>query len=83
MYIACLYAEWVNPSNPMDRLQGVAAITDDPPPEIAAAGHDRVPVNLAWEAAIKWLEPQGRSDAELQALLDHRQRPYYEHRAAA
>jgi hypothetical protein len=53
------------------------------PPEIAAAGHDRVPINLTWDAALHWLTPEGRSDAELQALLDERQRPFYEHREAA
>ena len=83
MFIACLYAEWVNPSDPQHIVPGVAAITDDPAPEVAAAGHDRTPINLTWEAALKWLSPEGRSDAELQALLDERQRPYYEHREAA
>lgn len=83
MWIACLFAQWVNPRDPSDRLQSFAAITDEPPPEIAAAGHDRVPINLTWEAALQWLQPQGRSDAELQALLDQRQRPFYQHRLAA
>jgi putative SOS response-associated peptidase YedK len=83
MLIACLYAEWVNPADPDDVLPSVAAITDEPAPEVAAAGHDRTVINLTWEAAINWLSPEGRSPEELQALLDQRQRPYYEHREAA
>ena len=83
MLIACLYAEWVNPADPTDILPGIAAITDEPAPEVAAAGHDRTPINLSWDAALKWLSPEGRSVEELQALLDERQRPYYEHREAA
>lgn len=84
MYIACLFAEWVNPAKPADTLASFAAVTDDPPPEVLAAGHDRVPISLTWEAAQQWLSPQGRSVEQLQALLDEgRQRPTYEHRAAA
>jgi putative SOS response-associated peptidase YedK len=40
-------------------------------------------VSLAPEAVDRWLTPQGRSADELQAILDDRQRPYYEHRVAA
>lgn len=84
MWIACLFARWEDPQDPAKYLQSFAAVTDDPPQEVAAAGHDRVPVNLTWHAAQAWLTPEGRSDAEILALMDEgRQRPIYEHRAAA
>lgn len=80
MHVAGLFSRWVNPGDPSDCLLSFAAVTDEPPAEVAAAGHDRIPVNLTWEAALQWLRPQGRTDAQLQALLDEgRQRPYYEH----
>lgn len=81
MLVAALYARWQKPGEP--DLLSFAAITDEPPPEIAAAGHDRVVINLTDEAAEAWLAPQGRSVEELRALLDQRDRPYYEHRVAA
>jgi putative SOS response-associated peptidase YedK len=81
MQVACLYAEWVGEDG--RRMPCFAAITDDPPSEVAATGHNRCPVNLTADAAQRWLAPQGRSDAELQALLDERQRPHYEHEVLA
>lgn len=84
MWIACLYGEWTSPGDPKETLRSFAAVTDEPPAEVAAAGHDRVPVNLAWEAAVEWLSTTSRTDAEWQSLLDTgRQRPYYENREAA
>jgi putative SOS response-associated peptidase YedK len=81
MQVACIHAEWEGEDG--HRMPCFAAITDEPPPEVAAAGHDRCPVNLTADAAQRWLTPQGRSDAELQALLDERQKPYYEHEVLA
>ncbi|WP_414703806.1 hypothetical protein [Povalibacter sp.] len=60
-----------------------AAVTDEPPPEVAAAGHDRCIVNLQPENVGRWLTPEGRRSAELQAILDPKQRPYYEYAIAA
>jgi putative SOS response-associated peptidase YedK len=81
MYVACLYAEWLGEDGA--KLPCFAVITDEPPPEVASAGHNRCPINLTPVAAQRWLEPAGRSSAELQALLDERQRPYYEHEVLA
>lgn len=82
MWIACLFAEWQD-AKTGEKLVSFAAVTDDPPPEVAAAGHNRIIVSLAPEAVDRWLTPQGRSQDELRAILDDRQRPYYEHRIAA
>jgi Uncharacterized conserved protein len=81
MLVACLYADWSDPKE--GRLLSFAAVTDEPPPEIKAAGHDRCIINLRAENVEAWLTPQGRSDEELQKLLSDRQTPYYEHEVAA
>lgn len=81
MLVACLYAEWSDPKE--GRLLSFAAVTDEPPPEIKAAGHDRCIINLREENVAAWLTPKGRSDEELQKLLSDRQTPYYEHEVAA
>jgi len=82
MLIACLYSRWVDPKTGEDLLS-FAAVTDEPPPEVAAAGHDRMIVNLKRENVDAWLSPVGRSDAELQALLEERERPFYEYQVEA
>jgi putative SOS response-associated peptidase YedK len=81
MLVACLYAEWSDPQE--GRLLSFAAVTDEPPPEIKAAGHDRCIINLRQENVEAWLTPQGRSDEELQKLLSDRQTPYYEYEVMA
>lgn len=81
MLVACLYADWNDPKE--GRLLSFAAVTDEPPPEIKAAGHDRCIINLRQENVEAWLTPQGRGDEELQRLLSDRQTPYYEHEVAA
>ncbi len=84
MLIACLYSHWTPPEGSDEpELWSFAAITDEPPPEVADAGHDRCIVQLRHENVEAWLTPQGRSKAELEALLEDKERPYYEHRMAA
>lgn len=82
MLIACLCAEWKDPKGGAPLLS-FAAITDEPPPEVAAAGHDRMIINLKPEHLDAWLSPQGRSLDELQTILGDRQTPYYEHEVMA
>lgn len=52
MIIACLWSEWIGPEG---RLLSFAAITDEPPPEVAAAGHDRCIVQIKPENIDAWL----------------------------
>jgi putative SOS response-associated peptidase YedK len=82
MLIACLFAEWSDPKTG-EKLLSFAAVTDDPPAEVSAAGHDRMVIRLMPENVDRWLTPQGRSDEELQTILSERQPAYYEHRVAA
>ena len=60
-----------------------AAITDEPPPEVAAAGHDRCIIPIKPENVDAWLNPDPTDLAAQYAILDDRERPYYEHRLAA
>jgi putative SOS response-associated peptidase YedK len=81
MLVACLWSKWSAP-NQADLLS-FAAITDEPPAEIAAAGHDRCVIPISPENVNAWLNPDPKNLAALYALLDDRPRPYYEHRLAA
>jgi putative SOS response-associated peptidase YedK len=79
MYIACLWSHWTDPKEP--ELKGFAAITDEPPADIAAAGHDRCIINLKPEHVESWLTPNGRSKKELQDILSDRAIPVFQHEA--
>ena len=81
MLIACLWSHWRAPGQP--DLLSFAAITDDPPSEVAAAGHDRCIIPIKPEHIDAWLNPDPSNLAAQLAILDDRERPYYEHRMAA
>jgi putative SOS response-associated peptidase YedK len=81
LLIACLWSHWTDPNEP--DVRGFAAITDEPPVDVAAAGHDRCIVNLKPEHAEAWLAPEGRSTEELQAILSDRAVPVIQHAKAA
>jgi putative SOS response-associated peptidase YedK len=80
MLIACLYSHWQGDG---EELWSFAAITDEPPAEVAAAGHDRCIIPIREERLDAWLNPDSKNQAEQLEILDDRQRPYYEHRMAA
>jgi putative SOS response-associated peptidase YedK len=77
MYIACLWSHWTDPREP--DVRGFAAITDVPPADVAAAGHDRCIINLKPEHAEAWVMPETRTAAELQAMLSDRAIPVFQH----
>jgi putative SOS response-associated peptidase YedK len=81
MLVACLWSHWQGPGEP--DLLSFAAITDEPPPEVRAAGHDRCIIPIKAENVDAWLNPDPRNLAALYAILDDRERPHYEHRLAA
>lgn len=81
MLVACLWSRWTAPGQP--DLLSFAAITDEPPAEIAAAGHDRCVIPIRPENLDTWLDPTPTNREPLYAVLDDRQRPFYEHRLAA
>lgn len=63
-------------------LWSFAAITDEPPPEVAEAGHDRCPVFLNEDHFEQWLEPKDLSQNDLLALLESVVVTYFTHSAA-
>lgn len=81
MLVACLWSRWTGPGEP--DLLSFAAITDEPPSEVAAAGHDRCIIPVKPQNIEAWLNPQPGDLATQYAILDDRERPYYEHRLAA
>ncbi|RKT20328.1 putative SOS response-associated peptidase YedK [Paraburkholderia sp. RAU2J] len=81
MLVACLWSRWSAPGEP--DLLSFAAITDEPPAEVAAAGHDRCIIPIKPENIDAWLSPNASDLASLYAILDDRDRPYYEHKMAA
>jgi putative SOS response-associated peptidase YedK len=81
MLIACLWSRWTGKDG--EELLSFAAITDEPPPEVAAAGHDRCVIPIRPENVDAWLNPDPANLDALYAILDDRERPYYEHRMAA
>jgi putative SOS response-associated peptidase YedK len=82
MLVACLVSEWRSRQGGSPLLS-FAAITDEPPPEVAAAGHDRMIINLKPQNLDAWLKPEGLSLQQLDALLADREAPYYEHEVMA
>lgn len=80
MLVACLWSHWKQCE---EELLSFAAITDKPPAEVAAAGHDRCIIPIKPENVDAWLNPDPKNPAALYAILDDRSRPYYDHRLAA
>jgi putative SOS response-associated peptidase YedK len=78
MLVACLWSRWTKEGEP--DLYSFAAITDEPPPEVAAAGHDRCIIPLRAENVDAWLHPDPRNLKAMYDILDDRERPYYDHR---
>ncbi len=81
LLVACLWSHWTGHGVP--DLDSFAVITDDPPVEVAAAGHDRCLIPIKPEHIDAWLIPDPRNLAKFHAILDDRDRPYYEHQLAA
>jgi putative SOS response-associated peptidase YedK len=79
--VACLWDRWTAPNTP--DLYSFAAITDEPPKEIAATGHQRCVVALREENLHQWLSPRGVSRERLEMILSDKEAPYYEHQVAA
>jgi putative SOS response-associated peptidase YedK len=81
MLTACLWSHWQGKGEP--DLGSFAAITDDPPPEIALAGHDRCIMRIKPEHIDAWFDPDPQHFADQYTILDDRNQPNYEYRQAA
>jgi putative SOS response-associated peptidase YedK len=83
MLVACLWSHWTDPRGEEPDLLSFAAITDEPEPEVAAAGHDRTIINIKPEHVDAWLNPDPGNLGELYAIFDDKRHPFYEHEIAA
>lgn len=83
MLVACLWSHWVDPAGKEPDLLSFAAITDDPEPEVTAAGHDRTIINIKPEHVDAWLNPNPAELGTLYAIFDDKRHPFYENRLAA
>lgn len=67
--VAFLWLRWTFPGKP--DLLSFAAITDEPPPEVAIAGHDRCIVPIRPENIDAWLNPNASDLATQYATSSH------------
>lgn len=81
MHAAALYEIYQHPE--LGTIRTFCMVTDEPPPEVRAAGHDRCPIFLVENKIEDWLKPLGRPLQELDALLDHKEKTFYVHQLAA
>ncbi len=79
MLIACLWSHWKQGE---EELFSFAAITDEPPEEVRAAGHDRCVIPIKEENLDAWLNPDPKNLAAQYAILDDRAQHYYQHQFA-
>lgn len=70
MLVPYLWAKWIGPGEP--DLLSFAAITDEPPEEVAGAGHDRCIVPIRPENIDAGVNPNRKNLAALYAILDDR-----------
>lgn len=80
LYAACLWSHWTQRGK--EDLYSFAFITDEPPPEVLAAGHDRCIIPLKRAHIEAWLDPDPQQLDALYAILEDRERPFYLHRPA-
>ena len=81
MIVACLWSHWSGKEGP--DLDSFAAITDEPPPEIAETGHERCIISLQPNNVDEWLAPVNVAKGRLETILSDRAPVFYEHRKAA
>ncbi|RZA09829.1 MAG: hypothetical protein EOP11_00305 [Proteobacteria bacterium] len=74
MWAASLYSVAKGAHGP---LLSFAMVTDDPPPEVAAAGHDRCPIFLREDQMGEWLQPKNKSPESLKSLLQLKEKTFY------
>jgi len=79
--VACLWT-YVEAAGEDPGFYTFAIVTDDPPPEIAIAGHDRCIIPIKPENIDAWLNPEPGNLAAAFDILDDRERPFYEHQLA-
>lgn len=69
---------WTDPARQGPDLLCLTAVTDEPEPEVAAAGHDRTMINMKPEYVEEWLNPNPNNLSALYCIFDDKQHPFYE-----
>ncbi|MFV8593065.1 SOS response-associated peptidase family protein [Ralstonia pseudosolanacearum] len=80
LLVACLWSRWTKPGE--KDLLSFAIITEDPPPEILEAGHDRCPIPIKPENIDAWLNADPGNLEASDAILSDKPPVYYTHRDA-
>ena len=78
MWAPCMYKRHENVGP-----DAFAMITDDPPPEVLQAGHDRCPIFLKKENIDSWLAPGSFSLDQIDAMFDEKVDTIFENRVVA
>lgn len=78
MLLACLW-RYVQPDTGEPGFYTFAAVTRDPPPEVAAAGHNRCIIPIRPENVDAWLDPNPKDLGAQYAILKDPIDAYYQH----
>jgi putative SOS response-associated peptidase YedK len=78
LILACLW-RYVEATEVEEGFHSFAIITRDPPPEVAAAGHDRCVIAIKPENLDAWLDPDPHHLPDMCAILDDPVGLYYQH----
>ncbi len=76
MWAPCIWDEWESTDGTM-KFKSFALLTDDPPSEILAKGHDRCPIFLKEELIDEWLRPEGKNKEEIYSTLKQTEHVFY------
>jgi putative SOS response-associated peptidase YedK len=72
----CLWDYWENDTKEFG-FYSFALITDEPPKEVADAGHDRCPIFLEESKIGYWLNTQGKIPTDFYEILAKKEIVYY------
>ncbi|MCB9026617.1 MAG: SOS response-associated peptidase family protein [Bdellovibrionaceae bacterium] len=82
MWAPALFDTWTSKDG-LVHFDSFALITDDPPPEVAAQGHDRCPVFLKESNIDSWLQPEHLNKENAYLLLKNLEPVYFKHSLAS
>nr|WP_316640037.1 SOS response-associated peptidase family protein [uncultured Roseateles sp.] len=75
LLLACVWSHWEGDQG--EQLDSFAFVTEDPPPEVEVAGHNRCIIPIDPADVDTWLNPDPADLDAQQAVLDRRRRPFY------
>lgn len=78
LLVPVIFSEKKLPDGRLDK--GFAIVTDEPLPDVQAAGHDRSPVILPEAAIDGWLRPEQASAEAMDRILAGAELPHFDHR---